>query len=109
MDIFDGNKYADLFGKKEWENITEPAGDEWSSPDIPDDILDVVQENYKIMKKREGGDNTRAWHGRVLPNFLGIHLEDKDNIVETIKALSKENLLRLSTLQNDKLKFNKGD
>ena len=80
----------------------------WSSPDIPSDILDIVQENFKIMKKREGKDTTYLWHSRVLPNFLNVQLED-DDVVGAIKNLNPTNLLKLSELQNEQLKLNKED
>ena len=80
----------------------------WSSPDIPSDILDIVQENFKIMKKREGKDHTYLWHSRVLPNFLNVQLED-DDVVGAIKNLNPTNLLKLSELQNEQLKLNKED
>ena len=80
--------------------------DAWSSPDIPDDILEIVQENFKIMKKREGKDKTYTWHSRVLPNFLNVHLEEDYSVVEAIKSLDKPTLLKLSELQNEQLKLN---
>jgi len=81
----------------------------WSSPDIPDDILEVVQENFQIMKKQIGKEETYVWHGRVLPNFLNVKLEDGDGVIEAIKALDKERLMKLSELQNEKIKLRKDE
>ena len=81
----------------------------WSSPDIPDDILEVVQENFQIMKKQIGKEETYVWHGRVLPNFLNVKLEDGDGVIEAIKALDKERLMKLSDLQNEKIKLRKDE
>jgi hypothetical protein len=76
----------------------------WES-DIPDDILEIVKENYKIIKKR--GENANTWHKRVLANFMGV--KEDGSAVDIIKTLDRQQLWDLSRLQNDRIKINGED
>jgi len=80
----------------------------WDS-DIPDDILEIVKENFTIIKKRNKDmePDGPKWHRMVLSNYLDV--KGGDNIVNTIKELSREQLFELSQYQNDMIKLNKGD
>ncbi|MCK5016057.1 MAG: hypothetical protein KAS32_03205, partial [Candidatus Peribacteraceae bacterium] len=93
--------------------ITEDSGDntgvitdEWTSS-IPDDILDVVKENYKMVEKYH--KDAAEWHGKVLPNFLSERVGEEEHVIDAIKRLSREKLAELAVIQNDRLKLNKED
>lgn len=115
MGMFDGNKYADLFDDApvttessdnnavQSPNPTESVGsEEWTSS-IPDDILEVVKENFGMIKKR--WDDGSTWHRRTMINFLGIGIKEEESIVGVIKSLGREQLAELAVLQTDKLKL----
>jgi hypothetical protein len=78
--------------------------EKWDS-DIPDDILEIVKENYKIIKKR--GEDANTWHKRVLANFMGV--KEDGSAVDVIKGLDRQQLWDLSQLQNDRIKINGED
>jgi len=88
------------------ETSVDTSTQPWTSH-IPDDILDIVKENFKMIKKRY--DNAGAWHERVLGNFLGIKVKEDESAVDVIKKLDREQLAELAVLQTDKLKLNKED
>ena len=91
-------------------DITTKSSDNESdelTSSIPDDILDVVKENYKMLDKRNKDNAT--WHGKVLKNFLDEQPEGGKSIIDVIKGLSREKLAELAGIQNENLKLNKED
>jgi hypothetical protein len=86
---------------------TDQENQEQGTSDIPDDILDIVKENFIMLKKRE--DDAVIWHKRVLGNFFGTKVKEDESAVDAIKELGREQLAELAELQTDKLKLNGED
>jgi hypothetical protein len=82
------------------------SGDDWTSH-IPDDIVDIVKENFQIIENRE--HDAHEWHQKVLKNWLDIRVKEDQSVVGVIKGLEREQLAELAKLQNDRIKMNKGD
>lgn len=85
------------------ETSTDSLGqdEEWDS-DIPEDILEVVKENYKMIQDRFKDAN--VWHKNILANFMGTKGEGTAKSI--IKDLSREQLAELADFQNEHLKLN---
>lgn len=121
MGMHDGNKYQGLFDVEEalQENPEEgiifgveegPVRESgyWIEPeDIPDDMLDVVKENYRLIQKRSR--NAAWWHKQILTNFMGMKINQDQSVKEVIKGLDKETLWELSQKQNEHLKLSEED
>ena len=88
------------------KDVLDSLAAEWT-PFIPDDILDIVKENYKMIDKRY--KDAVIWHAKVLPNFLSEKIGEEESVIDAIRRLSREKLAELAGIQDDRLKLNKED